>query len=129
MRWFAMALLFLPVACTTTTSHTYRGTGVFAPKPDDNDDDADVPRGLTLSVDSIAPDGTVVLTLRNYSDETFTFAGTSDDPDLVIEQRSRTTRSRHTLSHRRGSRVTDVAAGDRVQLKTIMAGVTGEVRI
>ena len=129
MRWSAVGLLFLTVACTTTTSHTRTGTGIFAPKPDDTDDDAEVPRGLTLSVDSIAPNGAVILTLRNYSDEPFTFAGTRDEPDLVLEARSRATRSHHTLSHWRGSEVNEVAAGDRMQLKTTIAGATGEIRI
>src|ERR1043166_84260 len=128
MRWSAIALLFIAPACTTTTSHTRTGTGIFAPKNTGDDDDADVPRGLSLSIESIAPNGAVTLTLRNYSDETFTFGGTPNDPDLIFEVRSGATHSHHTLSHH-GGKVSELAAGERLQLKTIVAGATGEIRI
>jgi hypothetical protein len=127
MRWSPIALLFFALACTTTSTFTSTGTGIFAPH-DDAGDEEEAPRGLSLSIQSIAPDGTVVLDLRNYSLETFVFSGTPDRPRLVLEIQSGSSHSWTTLSP--GMRSThEVPAGERLQLKTKIGGVTGRVRI
>ncbi len=64
MRRFAIALALFALACTTSVTRT--SSGLFAPK-EDSADEEDAPRGLSLSIESIASDGTVTLGLRNYS--------------------------------------------------------------
>ena len=124
MRWSAVALLFFALSCTTTSTFTHTSSGLLKP----HDDEEEAPRGLSLSVQSIAPDGTVVLDLRNYSMETFVFSGTPDRPRLVLETQSGTSHSWTTLWP--GSRSThEVAAGDRLELKGSIRGITGRVRI
>jgi len=128
LRHCTLALLLFALACTSSTSVTRTGTGLFAPKEDSVDDDANVPRGLSLSIASVARDGTATLELRNYSMESFVFSGTLDRPRLVIEVQSGNTQSRHTLSPL-GSAKHEVPAGERVQLKTNIGGVSGRLRI
>ena len=130
MRRLVLAFALFTFACVTSTSVTRTGTGLFAPRESaEDEEDAEVPRGLTLSVGSIAPDGTVVLDLRNYSMEPFVFVGTPDRPRLVIEIRTGSTHSRHTIAptFRKGTH--EVPAGDRIQLKTNLGGASGRVRI
>jgi hypothetical protein len=130
MRKVALALVFFAVACTTTTSVTRTGTGLFAPRESATDkDEEETPRGLSLSVNSIAPDGTVTLDLRNYSIEPFVFAGTPDRPRLVIEVRTGSTYSRHTISPSIRTRKQELPAGDRIQLKANIDGASGRLRI
>jgi hypothetical protein len=127
MRWAAIALVFGALGCVTTTSVTRTGTGLFAPRGDSAEDEQ-APRGLTLSAGSIAPDGTVALDLRNYSEEPFVFSGAADRPQVIIEVQSGSTRSRHTVSP--WSRQTsEVPAGERLQLKANIGGASGRVRI
>jgi hypothetical protein len=128
MRWAAVALVFTVLGCVTTTSVTRTGTGIFAPRKDSADED-DPPRGLGLSVASIAPDGTVSLDLRNYSQEPFVFSGTPDQPRLIIEVQSGSTRSRHTISPPLSKQTYEVPAGERLQLKANIDGASGRVRI
>jgi hypothetical protein len=121
--------LFFAVACTTTTSVTRTGTGLFAPRESSAEDEDEAPRGLSLSIGSIARDGTAVLELRNYSMEPFVFAGTKDRPRLVIEIRSGDTYSRHTIRPSFGGQTHEVPAGERIQLKTSIGGASGRLRI
>ncbi len=127
MRGTAIALVVFALACTTTTSVTRTGTGIFAPKGESAAEE-DPPRGLTLEVASIAPDGTVMLDLRNYSNEPFVFSGTPEHPQLIFEVASGNTESRHTISPF-GRTAHEVVAGDRIQLKAKIGGVIGRVRI
>lgn len=127
MRRSAIALIVFAFACTTTTSFTRTGTGIFAPK-EDSAAEEEAPRGLSLSIASITSDGTVTLELRNYSLETFVFSGTPDHPRLVIEVQSGSTLSRHTILPLR-TQTHEVPAGERLQLKTNIGGVSGRVRI
>ena len=126
MRWIIVPLVVVTLACTATTSVTRTGTGIFAPKENLAEED-DVPRGLSLSVESIASDGTVKLVLRNYSSEPFVFSGTPDHPRLNIEVDQGNTHSRHTISPFHKTE-TSVAAGDRIELTANIAGASGRVR-
>lgn len=128
MRWVAIALVFGALGCVTTTSVTRTGTGLFAPR-EDSAEEEETPRGLDLSIGSIAPDGTVSLDLRNYSPEPFVFSGAPDRPRLIIEVQSGTTRSRHTISPWGSRQTYEVPAGQRIQLKANIGGASGRVRI
>lgn len=125
----ALVFLFFAVACVTTTSVTRTGTGLFAPREKAEVEEDEAPRGLSLSVGSIARDGTVVLELRNYSMERFDYAGTKDRPRLVIEVRSGDTYSRHTTRPSFGAKTHELPAGERIELKTNIGGASGRVRI
>jgi len=126
MRWAAIALVFGALGCVTTTSVTRTGSGIFAPRDSAEEDEA--PRGLSLSAESIAADGTVTLELRNYSEEPFVFSGAPDRPQFLVEVQAGSTRSRHTVSP--WSRQTvEVPAGERRQLKANIGGASGRVRI
>lgn len=127
MRRLPLALVFCALACVATTSVTRTGTGLFAPR-ERAEDEEEAPRGLSLSVASIAADGTVVLDLRNYSEEPFVFSGTPDRPRLVIEVASNTTQSRHIISPDR-RQTHEVPPGERIQLKAGIGGALGRVRI
>lgn len=127
MRWAAIALVFGALGCVTSTSVTRTGTGLFA-SHEDAAEEEEAPRGLGLSVGSIAPDGTVNLDLRNYSLDPFVFSGSPDRPRLIIEVQSGDTRSRHIISPL-GKQTYEVPAGERVQLKAKIAGASGRVRI
>lgn len=129
MRRYVIALIFLATACVTTTSVTRTGTGLFAPREPAEEVEEVVPRGLSLSVASIAPDGTVLLDLRNYSQERFVFSGTPDRPALVMELQSGSTHSRQTMRPLRRGATHEVPAGERIQLKTTIAGARGSIRI
>jgi hypothetical protein len=129
VRRLAIAMVLLAAACVTSTSVTRTGTGLFAPRENTAEEDDEVPRGLTLSVQSIAPDGTVILDLRNYSMEPFAYSGTPDRARLVIEVESGSTHSRHTVSPSFRARRLELAAGERVSLKTNLGGLRGRVRI
>jgi hypothetical protein len=124
-----LVFAFFAVACVTTTSVTRTGTGLFAPREKAEEEEDDAPRGLSLSVGSIAPDGTVVLELRNYSIEPFAFAGTKDRPRLEVEVRSGDTFSRHTIRPSFGAQTRELPAGERIELKTNIGGASGRVRI
>jgi len=126
-RW-ALALVFFAVACVASTSVTRTGTGLFAPRESSAEDEEEAPRGLSLTAGSIAPDGTVVLDLRNYSTEPFVFSGTQNRPRLIIEVQSGGTHSRHTFSPM-GRATYEVPAGERIQLKANVGGATGRLRI
>jgi hypothetical protein len=126
-RWAAIALVFGALGCVTTTSVSRTGTGLFAPRGDSADED-EAPRGLTLSAGSIAADGTVILDLRNYSDGPFVVSGTRDRPHLIIESQSGSTHSRHTISPW-SKQTYEVPAGERLQLKANIGGLSGRVRI
>ena len=128
VRRFALAFVFCAVACVTTTSVTRTGTGLFAPRESAEEEEEEVPRGLSLSVGSISSDGTVTLDLRNYSAEPFVFSGTKDRPRLVVEVRFNSTKSRHTISPF-GRKTHEVPAGERIQLKTNIGGASGQLRI
>jgi hypothetical protein len=128
MRWSALPLLVFAFACATTTSVTRTGTGIFAPRENAADEE-DPPIGLSLSVGAVTPDGDVTLELRNYSQETFAFAGTPDRPALIIEVQSGSTHSRHTIAPWRSGEPYEVPAGERVQLKAAIADASGNVRI
>lgn len=128
MRRIALALLLCAVGCVATTSVTRTGTGLFAPRESAEEED-EAPRGLSLSVGSIASDGTVVLELRNYSMDPFVFSGTQDRPRLVIEVRSGNMHSRHTISPSMRRQTHEVPAGERIQLKTKIGGASGRLRI
>ena len=125
----ALVFVFFAVACVTTTSVTRTGTGLFAPREKAEEAEDEAPRGLSLSVGSIARDGTVVLELRNYSMETFVFVGSKDRPRLVIEVRSGDTYSRHTVRPSFGAQTRELPAGERTELKTNIGGASGRVRI
>ena len=127
MRWAAVALLLTAFGCVATTSVTRTGTGLFAPK-DNPGEEENAPRGLSLSIGMIAADGTVTLDLRNYSSESFTFAGTPDQPQLVIEVESGNTHSRHTVSPL-VKQMYELPAGERIQLKAKIGGLSGRLRI
>lgn len=131
LRRAFLALAFFAVACVSTTSVTRIGTGLFAPRENsakELEEEDEVPRGLSLSVASIARDGTVTLDLRNYSAERFVFSGTLDRPRLVVESHSGSMHSRSIISP--GRRQThEVPAGERLQLKTKMGGESGRVRV
>jgi hypothetical protein len=129
LRRSSLALVLFAVACVSTTSVTRTGTGIFAPRENSADEEEDVPRGLSLSVGSIAPDGTVTLDLRNYSTEPFVFSGTPNRPRLVIEVHSGNTQSRRTISPSGRTQTQEVPAGERIQLKTNIAGASGRLRI
>lgn len=129
MRRIALAFLLCTVACVTSTSVTRTSTGLFAPRESSEEDDDEAPRGLSLSVGSIASDGTVILELRNYSMDPFVFSGTQDRPRLVIEVHSGNTHSRHTVSPSLRKQTYEVPAGERIQLKTNIAGASGRLRI
>jgi hypothetical protein len=128
MRWVAIAIVFGVLGCTTTTSVTRTGTGLFAPRQDSAEED-EAPRGLALSVGFIAADGTVSLVLRNYSSEPFSFSGAPDRPQLIVEVQSGNTHSRHTVSPWNARQTYEVPAGERIQLKVTLGGVSGRVRI
>jgi len=127
MRWAVLALVLGALGCVATTSVTRTGTGLFAPR-EDSAEEEDAPRGLSLSVGSIAPDGKIRLDLRNYSQEPFVFSGTPAEPRLVIEVESGSTRSRHTISPW-GRNAHEVPAGERLQIEANIGGATGRVRI
>ncbi len=127
MRRSAIALVLFALACTTTTSVTRTSSGLFAPK-EDSADEEDAPRGLSLSIESIASDGTVTLGLRNYSLETFVFSGVPDHPRVIIEVQSGGTNSRHTILPL-STQTHEVPPGERLQLKTNIGGTSGRVRI
>jgi len=80
-------------------------------------------------VGSITPDGAVTLDLRNYSPEPFVFAGAPDRPQLIIEVQLGNTHSRHTISPWSARQKYEVPAGERIQLKASVAGLSGRVRI
>ena len=128
MRWASIAIVLGALGCVATTSHTRTGTGLFAPRQDSAEEE-EAPRGLDLSAESIAPDGTVSLELRNYSAEPFVFSGAPDRPQLIIEVQSGTTHSRHTVSPWGSRQTYEVPAGERIQLKANIGGATGRVRI
>ncbi|HMJ83090.1 MAG TPA: hypothetical protein VK504_07980 [Vicinamibacterales bacterium] len=128
MRRSAIALLVFALACTTTTSVTRTGRGIFAPKEDSAAEEEEAPRGLSLSIESIASDGTAKLELRNYSLESFVFPGAPDHPRLVIEVQSGSTHSRYTVLPLRAQRH-EVPPGERLQLKANLGGASGRVRI
>lgn len=128
MRWLTMALVCGALGCVATTSVTRSGPGLFGPRNDAADEE-DAPRGLSLSVASIAKDGTVTLDLRNYSNEPFVFAGTPERPRVIVEVQSGTVQSRHTVSPWSGGQTRDVPAGERIQLTAHVAGAEGRVRI
>jgi hypothetical protein len=127
MRWAAIALVFGALGCVTTTSVTRTGTGIFAPHEHDGEDE-EAPRGLSLSAGVIASDGTVSLDLRKYSEEPFVFSGAADRPQLIVEVQSGSTRSRHTISPW-SKQNSEVPAGERLQLKANIGGISGRVRI
>jgi hypothetical protein len=127
-RLCALVLIVFAWACTTTTSVTRTGTGIFAPRAGD-DREEETPIGLSLTVGSIAPDGTVTLDLRNYSNEPFVFAGTPDRPRLLVEVQTGSAHSRYTVSPSLGGKTHEVPAGERIQLKTHISGAEGLVRI
>ena len=131
MRRMAIALLLFALGCVATTSVTRTGTGLFAPreKPAEEEEEEEPPRGLSLSVGSIARDGTVILELRNYSMEPFVFAGAPDRPRLVIEVQSGNSQSRHTVSPWTRTKTHQVPAGERIELKSNISGLSGRVRI
>lgn len=110
-----------------TTSFTHTSSGLFAPK-ENPEEEVNAPRGLSLSINSIAPDGTVTLDLRNYSSEAFVFAGTPDQPQLIFEIESGSTHTRATISPWVRQRH-EVPAGERVQLKAKVGGIQGRFRI
>lgn len=123
---------FFAVACVTTTSVTRTGTGLFAPRENaakEQEEEDEVPRGLSLSIGSVARDGTVVLELRNYSMEPFDYVGSKDRPRLVIEVRSGDTFSRHTIRPSFGAQTRELPAGERIELKTNIGGASGRLRI
>jgi hypothetical protein len=128
MRRSAIALAIFAFACTTTTSFTRTGTGIFAPKEASAAEEEEAPRGLSLSIESVASDGTATLELRNYSMEPFEFSGGSDHPRLMIEVQSGSTQSRQTILPLR-AQTHEVPPGERLQLKTNIGGVSGRVRI
>ena len=125
----AIALLFLALGCVATTSVTRTGTGLFAPREKPEAEEEETPRGLSLEVGSIARDGTIILELRNYSMEPFTFAGSPDHPRIQIEVQSGNTHSRHTVSPWTRTKTHEVPAGERIQLKSNIGGLSGRVRI
>jgi hypothetical protein len=127
MRWAAIALLFVTLGCVTTTSVSRTRSGLFAPRGDSADED-EAPRGLTLSAGSIAADGTVILELRNYSEEPFVVLGTRDRPHLIIESQLGNTHARHTISAW-NKQTFEVPAGERLQIKASIGGISGRVRI
>lgn len=127
-RWAVIALVLATFGCVTTTSVTRTGTGLFAPR-EDSAEEEDAPRGLDLSVESIASDGTVSLELRNYSPEPFVFSGAPDRPRLIIEVASGSTRSRHTISPWGSRQTYEVPAGKRIELKANIDGAAGRIRI
>lgn len=129
MRRSAIALVFFALGCVATTSVTRTGTGLFAPREASVEDEEETPRGLSLSVASVASDGTVILELRNYSMEPFVFSGAPDRPRLMIEVQSGHTHSRHTVSPWTRTKTHQVPAGERIQLKANLGGVSGRVRI
>jgi hypothetical protein len=129
LRRVSLVLVFFAFACVTTTSVTRTGTGLFAPREKAEKEEDEAPRGLSLSVGSIARDGTVVLELRNYSMETFGYVGTQDRPRLIIEVRSGDTYSRHTIRPSFGAQTQELPAGERVELKTNIGGASGRLRI
>lgn len=127
MRWTAPLVLVLAIGCVTTTSVTRKGN--LFPQHNESTEEDQAPRGLTLDITSIAPDGTVTLDLRNYSQEPFVFAGTTERPGFVVEVESGRTHSRHTVSPWGRGQTQEVAPGERVQLKAYVTGLTGRVRI
>ena len=127
-RRLVIAFALFASACATSTSHTRTGTGIFAPRENTSEED-EAPRGLTLSIGSIASDGTVVLELRNYSMEPFVFVGTADRPRLLYEGRSGDAHSRHTIRPSIRTQTHELPAGERIQLKANIGGASGRVRI
>ena len=128
MRWASIAIVLGALGCVATTSHTRTGTGLFAPRQDSAEEN-EAPRGFDLSAESIAPDGTVSLELRNYSAEPFVFSGGPDHPQLIIEVQSGNTHSRHTVTPWSGRQTYEVPAGERIHLKGNIDGASGQVRI
>jgi hypothetical protein len=128
MRRLVIPFALFAFACVASTSVTRTGTGLFAPR-ENTAEEEEAPRGLTLSVESIASDGTVTLALRNYSQDRFVFTGTQDRPRLVFEVRSGNTFSRHNLMTSVRAQTTEVPAGERIQLKANVGGAPGRVRI
>jgi hypothetical protein len=129
VRRSALVFVLFAVACATTTSVTRTGTGLFAPRENAAKEEEEAPRGLSLSVGSIASNGAVILDLRNYSTERFVFSGRQDRPRLVIEVHSGSTHSRQTISPSGRAQTQEVPAGERIQLKANLAGASGRVRI
>ena len=131
VRWFALMLVLVSLSCVATTSHTRIGTGLFAPRGGEAEEkeEEEAPRGLSLSIVSIARDGTVVLELRNYSMEPFVFHGTPDRPQYVVEVQSGDTHSRHRVSPWSRGKTHEVPAGERIQLKANIDMISGRVRI
>lgn len=127
MRWAAIALVFGLLGCVTTTSVSRTGTGLFAPRGDSADEE-EAPRGLSLSAGSIAADGSVILDLRNYSDGPFVVLGTRERPHLIIESQLGSTQARHTTSAW-SKQTFEVPAGERLQIKASIGGISGRVRI
>jgi hypothetical protein len=129
VRRVVLGFVFFSMACVASTSVTRTGTGIFAPRAPDESKEEETPIGLTLSIGSVAQDGTVILELRNYSMEPFTFLGTPDRPRLVVETQSGNSYSKHTISPTLRRQTHEVPAGERIQLETNLLGVTGRVRI
>jgi len=131
MRWPAITLVLLSFACVSTTSVTRTGTGLFAPSDNaEEEEENEAPAGLSLSVESIASDGTAVLVLRNYSSDTFVFYGSPERPKFIVEEQSGNTHARHVVSSwKRGQKTHEVPAGDRIQLTANLGMGPGRVRI
>ena len=126
-RSAAIALVFFALACGETTSWSHLGS-LYPPHENPTEED-NVPRGLDLSINSVAPDGTIVLDLRNYSLDPFVFAGTPERPRLIIEVQSGNNRSHHTISPWSRSKSHELPPGERLQLKTDLGNLSGRVRI
>lgn len=128
MRLTVITLVLFAFACVSTTSVTRTGTGLFAPREKADDEDAAVPRGLTLTVASNV-NGMVTLDLRNYSMEPFVFAGTPEKPRLIVEVQTAQAHSKHTISPWTRTKTHELPAGERVQLKIDLGPTSGRVRI
>ena len=129
MHRFLIAIALLLAACVTTTSVTRSGTGLFAPREKAVDEEDEVPRGLSLSVNSIASNGIITLDLRNYSMEPFVFGGTPEKPRLMIEVQTANAHSKYTISPWTRTKTHEVPAGERIQLKVDIGATSGRVRI
>ena len=128
LRRIGIALLLAALACTTTTSVTRSGSGIFAPRDHSAEAEDETPGGLSLSVESITPDGTARLLLRNYSSSPFVFAGTPAAPHYMIEVQSGHSQSRHTVRHT-GGQTHEVSPGERIELEIGIRGVEGSFRV
>ena len=128
VRPLSISLLIFAFACTASVTRT--STGLFAPRAAaESEDEEEPPRGLSLTIESVASDGTVTLDLRNYSLSPFVFVGTPDRPRLMIDTNYGGTHSRTKLLPSIRKRRHEVAPGERVRLTTNIAGVSGRVRI